>query len=248
MSTARKVSYLRLGEVLERGWTRPLVARHLGEPDTTKRGRNNTVKLFELSRVQRAEKCKAFARDKLEIENQRIALAAVVPKHCDLLLAIFAVNRAAKRWRDAASSHYDGGRFAWATSAKEHKNYLYALKDRGIAAAFAQGRIAPVDLHGRLCLYCGEGYCFHSRLVPSELEIATTDESPILIEAKPQSSRESKQRDAIAHLEALPRIDPSAFDVLASPGFERTEVECWRCGELGHVSRDCPDFEDDEDL
>lgn len=243
-----KVSYLRLGEVLERGWTRQLVAKHLGEPDETKPGRNNTIKLYSVVRIERAERRKTFARDKQAIQNRRIARETSVPEACDLLAAIFAVNRAAKRWRDTASSHYEGSRYAWATSAKERKNRLYALKDRGIAAAFAQGRIAPVDLHGRLCLYRGEGYCFHSRLVPSELEIANTDESPILIEAKLQSSREPKQRDAIAHLEALPRIDLSAFDVLASPGFERTEVECWRCGELGHVSRDCPDFEDDEVL
>ena len=61
--------------------------------------------------------------------------------------------------------------YALATDAKERKELRYSLKDRGICAALQAGRIAAVELHAGLCLYCGEGYSFHSTLVPKGVEL-----------------------------------------------------------------------------
>jgi hypothetical protein len=175
------------------------------------------------------------------------------PKQCDLLASIFVVNRAAKRHRDAARTHYECDLHGFAGHAKSRKESLYGLKDRGIAAAFEAGRIQAVQIHGGLCLYRGEGYCFHSTLVPIGVDIPrSTDDAPITVEAKPRGSGEPLVRDAWATLEELPEADISRFSRLEVPRIERAEssssIRCYACGELGHMARDCisDQYEDDE--
>jgi len=161
----------------------------------------------------------------------------------ELLPAIHAVNRAAKRWRDAAQRYYDSGMFGLASNARRKKESLYALKDRGIAAAFHSGRIAPIEIHAGLCLYQGDGYSFHSPLTPKCVEVPEGDASPITVEAKPQAAKEPRQRDAMALLAALPGLDRSAWNTLDVPRRKRSIV-CFNCGEPGHIARECPyDYE-----
>jgi hypothetical protein len=168
---------------------------------------------------------------------------------CDVLAAIFAVNRAAKRWRDAAQQHYLNSRHGQARIARQNKERLYALKERGIAAAYSAGRIDVVEIHGGMCLYRGEGYSFHSRLVPIELTdtIPIGEVSPVLIDAKPQGRKEPRQIDAIACLDALPQVDQSAFDELETPRLPRSPIVCWSCGCEGHRASEC-DFDDSDIL
>lgn len=228
---------LTLTDVLARPhWTRALVDRYLGEPDEVRRRYGGgEYYLFALARVERAEKCSGFARD----VAKRNAPKEIRP--CDLLAAIFAVNRAAKRWRDTAQKHYQAGSHGLARTAREKKESLYELKDQGIAAAYTAGRINVVERHAGLILYRGEGYCFHSRLEPMELdEIPEGDSAPIEIEAKPKGAKEPRQIDAIAHLEALPGVDWCKFLELEAPAIPREARTCFACGEEGHLRRDCP--------
>lgn len=138
----------------------------------------------------------------------------------DLLAAVFSVNRSAKRYRDAAGSCYSSGTHGLAKAAKLRKELLYRLKDRGIAEAFRQGRIQFVGRNGTLALYQGEGYSFHSRLLPpgQSDELGDTD-APVFVEAKAKTLKEARLKDAILTLEPLP--DPVGFTVLSVPSYEK---------------------------
>jgi hypothetical protein len=62
-------------------------------------------------------------------------------------LALFEVNRAAKRRRDAAQKSYTFGAFSFATAHKSHKEKLYDLKDKVLQKALAEGIAKLVGLH-----------------------------------------------------------------------------------------------------
>jgi hypothetical protein len=156
------------------------------------------------------------------------------PRAIDLLAAVFCVNRSAKRYRDAAGDCYESGTHGLAKAAKQRKERLYGLKDRGIAEAFRQGSIQFVGRNGTLALYRGEGYCFHSRLLPpGQSEEHDDADAPIFVEAKPKGSKEARLKDAVFTLEPLPT--PDGFTVLSLPKYSRTSVhdiwdddeECW---------------------
>jgi len=78
------------------------------------------------------------------------------PKEVDLLLAIFTVNKSAKMYRDVSQTHYHDRRHGLAGDARERKDNLYELKDRGIAYAVRESRLHFVGAHGTLALYSGE--------------------------------------------------------------------------------------------
>ncbi len=140
-------------------------------------------------------------------------------KTIDLLAAVFAVTRAAKRYRDAASKYYRSRKHGLAGYAADRKRDLYALKDRGIVAAFAEGRITPAGLHGSLVAYRGEGYCYHSYLKPPELpELPLISEAILTVEAKPRKAKEPRLCDAIATLTVLPAV-PTTWHRLEPPSF-----------------------------
>lgn len=224
-------------DLLARGWTLGLIKKILGEPErTVSRWGGGKIKLFTADRVVAMEQSDEFVGRQARRRPQD-------PKPCDLLAAIFAVNRATKRWRDASQNYYRSGMKALASNAKRKKESLYNLKDRGICNALQAGRITAIERHAGLCLYEGAGYRFHSTLVPKGAELPERDaDRPILIEAKPQGSREPRQMDAIATLEDL-SIDYSLFDIITMPTPARRAVTCWNCGEEGHLARDCDDTE-----
>src|SRR5207244_1765791 len=96
--------------------------------------------------------------------------------------------------------------------AKEKKELLYMLKDRGIAAAYVAGRLQYLGKHGGLAIYRGEGYCFHSTLEPvgaATAEDTAATETRIFVEAKPRGATEPRLTDAVETLQSLqePSLD-----------------------------------------
>ena len=59
----------------------------------------------------------------------------------------------------------------FAVDAGKRKEYLYRLKDAGIAYAYMENRIEPVAINGGWVKYRGEGYCFHSSLLPADVRL-----------------------------------------------------------------------------
>jgi len=166
-------------------------------------------------------------------------------KEIDLLLAIWTINRAAKRMRDLAKNYYLKGVYGLATKRKEQKDHFYDLKDRGIVAAYRQGIIQFVEIveyeNGTaLAVYQGGGYYFHSFLVPSQIlaslfsddadsvaasSVVRYEEGELLIEAKPKSKNEGRRIDAIATLQKLPFDGFQDFDDLRDHFFKRTPAD-----------------------
>ena len=128
----------------------------------------------------------------------------------DLLLAIFTVNKTAKRYRDAASRHYQRRQHGFAGDASSKKHSLYRLKDLGIMSAHQLGRLSFLATHGNLAVYRGEGYCFHSYLLPADalpLENEASQSSPVFIEATPKGGTEARLKDAKLTLTGLPNSE-----------------------------------------
>ena len=137
----------------------------------------------------------------------------------DLLPAIFTVNRAAKRFRDAAQRHYQGSRHGFARDNRMKKSDLYDLKDRGIAAATLLGLLEFSGFHGGMAIYKGSGCCFHSRLVPLGVEHpirSANTNIPFFAESKPKEATEPRLMDAKYTLSQLPHL-PLHFSSLHSP-------------------------------
>jgi hypothetical protein len=206
-----KRRYTTSRELAAQGWTRTQIHK-LGKPDLIKSFwslAGSGVRYFWL-------------RARLPAERPPLRLAKQ-PEVIDVLAATFVTNRAAKRWRDHARRAYLKRQHAQAENAKTIKETLYALKDRGIAWAVQQGRLSGVIMQGGLAVYRGEGYCFHSRLLPVGVEFPVLGEERIYVEAKPRGSRDPRLCDARITLEALPEVDQKVFRVLAPPEFRRTE-------------------------
>jgi hypothetical protein len=134
----------------------------------------------------------------------------------DVARAAFAVNRSAKRHRDAAQSTYRSQLHGFAGQHRARKETAYQLKDRAIAWLAVSGYLSPVALHGGLVLYRGQGFCFHSTLKLREWTPETEDTVPFLKEACPRESGEMRIRDAVALLEKIPDLT-SLFTRLAAP-------------------------------
>ena len=147
------------------------------------------------------------------------------PNSIDLLAAIFAVNKSAKRYRDAASKCYGAGSHAFARAASRRKQELYDLKDRGIAEALRTDRLSLVGIHGGLALYRGAGYCFHSTLLRDVEPIPEAlNTENVFVEAKPREATEPRLKDAIKTLEDLPDADEDCRR-LSQPRHERIRTE-----------------------
>lgn len=127
----------------------------------------------------------------------------------DLLLAIWTVNRATKRYRDSATSYYHQNIHGFAGHAKQTKLNLYQLKEVGIRRAYDLGRITCVGIRNDLGCFAGEGYFFHSTFVPGIN--CSVDEREIFIESKPKSKNEARLKDAVLTLGNLvsetPQLD-----------------------------------------
>ena len=90
----------------------------------------------------------------------------IPPRRIDVLVAIWVVNRSAKRHRDAARVCYEKRAYQFATRHSQEKDSLYRLKDDGIRYAHSEGRLDYVGVHAGMAVYEGEGFCFHSPSFP----------------------------------------------------------------------------------
>jgi hypothetical protein len=239
--------YLTEFELMRLGWTRHYIRKYLRFADRD--SMDGDFRKHLKSKVEAAE-IKRLA----DLQKRHIK----APGEVDLLSAIFTVNRTAKRFRNTARILYETGQrskqpigmfgrmkatvhtFGLSTHYKDRKERLYYLKDVGIAHAYNQGRITCVGKHGNLAMYKGEGYIFHSTLVPLGVEIDQSEsDSWITVEAKPKRSKEPRLKDAVCTLEELDENESSKFQRLESPRFESKRFE----RERGDAE---PDDEDDE--
>jgi len=240
---AWRAAHITRQEVLARhGWSPALIRSQLGKPDYSEfANRHGQERWYFLrKRVETAEASEAWNR--VVARRNR---PAPVGKSIDLLAAIWTVTRSAKRYRDAAQAAYQAKAHGFAGVHRRKKEHLYALKDRGIAQAYLDGRIVPVAMVGPLTVYRGEGYCYHSLLQPAswepkEEQIAEGD--PLRVEAKPKTSGEPLLRDAMATLAALPLPDGNDFVEMSFPVREPTHQ---RARSWGHRSHD-DDYDEDD--
>ena len=121
----------------------------------------------------------------------------------NVLAALFAVNRSAKRYRDAAQTCYQSDAHGFAKAHKKRKEKLYDLKEQGLVHAYRAGFVVAVGLHGSLTVYRGAGYCFHSPVRPENVMLEAVSQEAIFVEAKPRQESEMRLRDAVATLEQL---------------------------------------------
>lgn len=127
------------------------------------------------------------------------------PAEIDILLAIFTVNRATKRLRDAGQSLYLNKMHGLACSCKNKKTTLYDLKDKGICFALSKDMLEYAGMHGRYSLFTGAGYSFHSTLkIEQGAATVETGGDPIHIPSKHKTRNEARLKDAVYTLENLP--------------------------------------------
>lgn len=202
--------YVTSTELKKDGWSRGDIAQ-LGEPDLVRR-------------VGWADRFH-WRRDRVAECKPRQRRTTKPPALVDLLQAISAVNRAAKRRRDTASINYRKGRHGAVAKAKEEKENLYALKDKGIAVAYLAGRLRYEGRHASLAIYRGGDYCFHSTLLPAtETDLDVSDDGGrIFIESKPKTSREGRLCDAVFTLTQLPESSENDFEILDAPSYPKRQ-------------------------
>lgn len=148
------------------------------------------------------------------IEYEVFAICDCVPlrkvepieaKPVDVLLAIWTVSRTAKRYRDQKNRSYALGHHGRCAMSKEEEQHLYDLKENGIRYAYSVGRLRYEGIHAGLALYIGEGFSFHSRLMPQG-ETYIDDGERLQVASKAKTRKEAKLKDAKLTLESLPSI------------------------------------------
>jgi hypothetical protein len=132
------------------------------------------------------------------------------PVTVDLLLAVFTVNRTAKRYRDNAQNFYRQKIHGFAKHSKSKKQYLYSLKDKGIRYAYNQGLLEFKGMHGKICVYESlSGYRFHAFSIPENvepIEINSDLDETFKIPKKVKTSNECSLKDAVHTLSGLPDV------------------------------------------
>jgi hypothetical protein len=233
--------WLRMEKRTDKSWRRPLIPKRDAEPIGVK-----NMNYFSEADCEEVVSKREAARRGLSVPSNAESVSELYhrrsrtpyavyrlsdccskrmrnkPQEVDLLLAIYTVNKAAKRARDMADKHYTGNRHGLSGYNKELKQKLYQLKDRGISEAYKKRRLTFRGFHGRLAVYEGEGYSFHSRLVPAEINPPTAEElqsEPVYIDAYPKGTKESKLKDAEFTLAKLPS-EPDGFSYLPLPAKE----------------------------
>ncbi|MDR3725972.1 MAG: hypothetical protein P4K86_02915 [Terracidiphilus sp.] len=165
------------------------------------------------------------------------------PQSIPLLDAIRTVSHSAHAWRDRASKHYNDQRFNLSTKAKSRKEYLYTLKERGIAAAHQLGLLRYIGQSPQaMGVYeYGDGgtSSFHSCLHPVGVVRDAVKGHPevLLVAAKALKHRICDAENTIQQLPA-----PGAeYERSFPPRIPRSMPTCYECGMEGHIARYCPE-------
>lgn len=189
--------------------------------------------------------------DETQIEQIAIRLE-IPPREIGLLPALRVVNRYAKRARDCARNSYEAGAHAFASIWKTRKDEAYHLKDQALHYAIAENKLSLVGHHlfgdHWAEVWEGEGYRFHRPCplpVPAPENVEDLGEE---IGAKEKDRNEARLKDAIHTLRVFLKDKPEvAVYSLPRHDSSRRLVTCYACGMLGHIARDCPDQEWDDD-
>jgi hypothetical protein len=181
-----------------------------------------------------------YREDQVEPKRQ---IVLVPPKAIDLLAALWAINRRAKRCRDGASRHFKSHTHAFAAALKREKGKLYWLKGQALHYLLAEGQLEIVGHHrfpdGNWAeVLRGSGYTFHR---PCADQAASTAEEINEIEAKPRGSKEPRLKDALHTVEEFLREKP---EVRVFEWARRTPALSRRSARYGGED-DLDNFDDD---
>jgi hypothetical protein len=198
----KAVKYFTKTELKLRGWTDLLIRKLLVEPDEMRRHCNHPswppMQLYVQSRVKRKEKTKAFQKVQVARETRRSNAAKRREQEKanppDILVALFTLNRRAKRCRDLAQSCYLRRKHAQAATMRKEKEEIYELKGQVLHYLVKHGILTGGEYHqlagGNWAeVLTGNGYCFHRPALPPENPESGAIVIPT-IEAKPKGRRE----------------------------------------------------------
>jgi hypothetical protein len=228
-------------------WTEAAIRKFLPSADIEVRRSyqhgNYKVRIFRLVDVVTAEKSELFSAHRMMYLRRlkRQGEVATLP----LIDAIREASRSAHRWRDRAASRWARSARKAAGSASHEKSRWYALKDRGIAAAYENGllRYAGGSPQGMAVYeYDGGGMsCFHSTLHPANTVRNILDGHPEVLMV-PAKRQELRLKDVEHTLSSLPEIDSQKYERSSAPQRKAEPAhgpQCWECGEYGHLAREC---------
>jgi len=160
-----------------------------------------------------------------------------------IVTCLLTVNRAAKRWRNAASAQYARKNFGLASYSSSRKSDLYDLKDQGLLYCIQQNWITPERMHGGLCVWRDEesGHLFHSTIAPEKMP---REEKTEAFYNENTNGTGIRVCDAQLTLESLPSLDiPDGFEILASPSFTKQDED-----DEDYDSDDWTDYDDEDDF
>jgi hypothetical protein len=183
-----------------------------------------------------------FAFEDTEPAPQRRVLPS---REIDVLAAVWAVNRRAKRCRDLARNSYSGGRGGAAANFAAEKRDCYDLKGQALHYLREERRLVVVGYHAFAQpdgthlwaeVLQGEGYTFHRPCANPQ----NTKSAMVLneIEAKPHNWKDPKLKDALHTLKLYLANKPEAV-VYTWPQRERPLRQARRARE---------DDEDEDDI
>ncbi len=231
-----------------KGWTEGAIKRFLPRPQIENRSNYyGSYRVYQwatelVDEVRKTPEVQEYF-DSLKKRQQR--RQSREPEPLPLLTAIREISRAAHRWRDAASKQYEAGNYGLASYSSSRKSHCYALKERGIAAAYLQGllRYAGQTPQGMALYEYGDGgmSCFHSCLHPVGVERRDVEGHMEVLFVETKKAQHLVE-DAESALSELP-VPGETFERVSPPRRAKHSVAmtCWQCGEDGHISRECPE-------
>lgn len=196
-----------------------------------------TAKRVLRKAAERQEKADAARRQKAIREQQRERKRNEAEQRAALgevgiLPALFAINRATKRYRDMAARRWNTGQKKSAGETAEMKRHLYWLKGQVLEWMVRDGTLSRIGYHafpgGNVAeVLAGQGYRFHRPVkAPAQVEVQQIGE----IESKPTENGEVDEQRAIQAVYGY-LLDRSQVAVYEWPRREQKPSENQRWGD-----------------